>query len=129
MPRIWTTCWRTRMRRKSMRMRKKKSRQAQGKQASQAWTRHFMMTTRKMITRRTGENRRGKAMTRFTDSPYEYMMAQKPSARQARETGSPSPPEKCRGCPYGLGRPCVGICMKDLMSGMGRKRRNHETDT
>lgn len=68
-------------------------------------------------------------MARFTDSPYEYMMAQKPSARQARETGSPSSLEKCRGCPYGLGRPCVGICMKDLMSGMGRKRRNHETDT
>lgn len=69
-------------------------------------------------------------MARFTDSPYEYMMTQKPSARQERETGPPpSRPDKCRGCPYGCGRPCVGICMKDLMSGMGRKRRSHETDT
>lgn len=68
-------------------------------------------------------------MARFTDSPYEYMMAQKPSTRQDRGTGqNPSQLDKCRGCPYGRDRPCVGICMKDLMSGMGRKRRKHETN-
>ncbi len=69
-------------------------------------------------------------MARFTDSPYEYMMAQKPSARQERDTGPPSgQPEKCRGCPYGISRPCVGFCMKDLLSGTRKKRRKHETDT
>ena len=68
-------------------------------------------------------------MAQFTDSPYEYMMAGKPSARQARRN-SPAPAlsDKCRGCPDGRARPCIGYCIKDLLSDT-RKRRNHETDT
>lgn len=69
-------------------------------------------------------------MAQFTDSPYEYMMAQKPSARQRREKEpAPSLPGRCRGCPYGRDRPCVGFCMKALLSDTGKKRRDHGTDT
>ena len=51
-------------------------------------------------------------MTYFTDSPFERMMVQRP-----RHSPGPSPVEKptgCRGCPYGDGKPCVGVCLKKL---------------
>lgn len=58
-------------------------------------------------------------MTRFTDSPLEYMMAQKPHTGRQAETGPPRypPGHKCHGCPYGRDRPCLGVCMKDLQKG------------
>ena len=69
-----------------------------------------------MITRMAGRNRGNDIMVHFTDSLYEYMMAQKPDT--GRDSGLPRypPGHKCHGCPYGRERPCVGICMKDLYS-------------
>lgn len=68
-------------------------------------------------------------MARFTSSPYEYMMTRMPSVSRAEDDGSvPAPSDKCRGCPYGRARPCVGFCMKCLLSDMGTKRRKHETE-
>lgn len=72
-------------------------------------------------------------MTRFTDSPYEYMMSQKPGAGYA-QNGKPSHslvPEQCITCPYGRGRPCAGVCMKNLLSVTGRRKQEEkgiETD-
>lgn len=56
-------------------------------------------------------------MTRFTDSPYEYMMAQKPYAGRGAGAGQPPRPPggRCAGCPYGRGRRCVGVCMKEIL--------------
>lgn len=61
-------------------------------------------------------------MARFTDSPYEYMMSQKPQSGRISEAEPPRfpPGHKCHGCPYGRGKPCVGMCMKDLQIG-GKK--------
>jgi len=57
-------------------------------------------------------------MTRFTDSPYEYMMSQKPHAERTQEKApqAHATDNKCEGCAYGQGRRCVGICMKDLIA-------------
>ena len=57
-------------------------------------------------------------MTLFTDSPYEYLMTQRPYAGKAADAGPPPyPPEsRCAGCPYGSGKPCIGVCMKKLLS-------------
>lgn len=74
----------------------------------------FMMIILMTVSRMTGRNRGNDIMVRFTDSPYEYIMVQKPDAGRVRETVPPG--HKCHGCPYGRGRPCVGICMKDLCS-------------
>lgn len=56
-------------------------------------------------------------MTRFTDSPYEYLMMQKPYAEKGAGPGqTPHPPgSECAGCPYGKGQPCIGVCMKKLI--------------
>lgn len=56
-------------------------------------------------------------MTLFTDSPYEYLMTQKPYAGKEADAGSPPhpPANQCAGCPYGKGRPCMGVCMKELL--------------
>ena len=50
-------------------------------------------------------------MTRFTDSPYEYLMTQRPYAGKEADAGPPPyPPEsRCAGCPYGSGKPCIGV--------------------
>lgn len=63
-------------------------------------------------------------MTRFTDSPFEYMMTQKPQAgRLSNAEPPPLPPDhladdlrSCYGCGYGNGRPCVGFCMKEIQN-------------
>lgn len=88
------------------------------------------MTIIRMMTIRMADRNRGNdGMTRFTDSPYEYMMAQKPDADGRRESSAPRypPGHKCYGCPYGRDRPCVGICMKDLnVPKRGKKKGDHE---
>ena len=55
-------------------------------------------------------------MTRFTDSPYERMMTQRP-AGQAKAPASPARPpgHPCHGCPYSRDTPCLGICYRELM--------------
>ena len=57
-------------------------------------------------------------MGHFTDSPYEYMMMEKPAGNARppqREGGIPYPAgPKCRGCPYGRERPCLGACIREL---------------
>ena len=71
-------------------------------------------------------------MTRFTDSPYEYMMTQKPEAGLPQESEARNDPSKnlCGTCPYGRGRPCVSVYMKKLLSVAGKRRRKTiETDT
>lgn len=61
-------------------------------------------------------------MVSFTESPYEYMMAQKPDTGRRDNVASRRPPDhKCCGCPYGRERPCVGICIRDLYSAAGKK--------
>ena len=48
---------------------------------------------------------------RFTDSPYELMMSQKPTERQEPEAPAQLPENHpCYGCSYGRGSPCIGIC-------------------
>lgn len=67
--------------------------------------------------------RRDEAMAGFTDSPYEYMMQQKPEPGRL-EGGSPPrypPGHKCHGCPYGRERPCIGVCMKAIYPGKRKK--------
>lgn len=58
-------------------------------------------------------------MARFTDSPYERMMTQKPQAGRFPETEPPRfpPGHKCHGCPYGRDKPCVGMCLKEIQGG------------
>lgn len=72
-------------------------------------------------------------MTRFTDSPYEYLMTQKPYVGKEADAGpAPHPPgSRCAGCPYGKGRPCIGVCMKKLLSPVKKRRegdRKHGKD-
>ena len=53
----------------------------------------------------------------FTDSPYEYMMSQRPytGGRGAGTQPAPLPVHPCGGCPYGTGSTCIGVCMKELL--------------
>lgn len=51
-------------------------------------------------------------MPQFTDSPYERLMKQAPEAEKGKRKKQD---DKCRGCPYGRGRPCIGICMVQLL--------------
>lgn len=61
-------------------------------------------------------------MAVFTDSPYEHMMQQKPGpGKPVGEGIQYLPGHKCHGCPYGRGRPCVGVCMKALYPGKRKK--------
>ena len=54
-------------------------------------------------------------MTFFTDSPFEKMMIQRPNGRR-----EPTPPVSvspdCASCPYRGQAPCVGYCIKNLLS-------------
>ena len=55
-------------------------------------------------------------MPRFTDSPYEKMMQQKPTTGRAASRPPSFPPgHPCRHCPYGKNGPCVGICYRELL--------------
>lgn len=52
---------------------------------------------------------------RFTDSPFERMMTQRPAPSRAAPASPVHPPgHPCYRCPYGLNAPCVGICYKNL---------------
>lgn len=52
---------------------------------------------------------------RFTDSPFERMMAQRPAPTRAAPASPVHPPgHPCYRCPYGGYAPCVGICYKNL---------------
>ncbi len=62
-----------------------------------------------------GQDRRNDSMALFTDSPYEYLMTQKPTGGRRENAPSPYPPgHECHGCPYGRDRPCLGACIKKL---------------
>lgn len=54
---------------------------------------------------------------RFTDSPYEDMMRQKPTGRRAAAQAPPvlPPGHRCHNCPYGRDAPCLGVCLQQLM--------------
>lgn len=60
-----------------------------------------------------GMSRENNIMSQFTDSPYERLMKQVPEAGKGTEKRRD---DKCQGCPYGRGRPCVGICMAQLLN-------------
>lgn len=83
-----------------------------------------MTIIRKMavLTARMG-CRRDDAMAGFTESPYEYMMQQKPEPAKPPVGGRPQypPGHRCHGCPYGRERPCIGVCMKVLYPGKRKK--------
>lgn len=64
-------------------------------------------------------------MTRFTDSPYEYMMTQKPYV--GKETDSEPVAQlsesRCVSCPYGKEKPCIGVCIQKLLSEKTDRRK------
>ena len=66
-------------------------------------------------------------MTRFTDSPFERMMTQKPEGRKKTSRKDTSfPPSLSKGHPcYGCGnygRPCVGFCHRELEKQLKERR-------
>lgn len=67
-----------------------------------------------------GKGRVNKIMSQFTDSPYERLMKQIPEAGRRAGNGNN---DKCRGCPYGRGQPCVGICMARMLRGKSGKKK------
>ncbi len=72
-------------------------------------------------------------MMLFTDSPYEYLMTQKPYVGRKADAGPPPRPREsqCAGCPYGRAQPCIGVCMKKLLSPTKKGRegdRKHGKD-
>lgn len=73
----------------------------------------------------TSPDRRNDSMGFFTDSPYEYMMTQKPDAGRRGNAPSLYPPgHQCYGCPYGKDRPCLGVCIKELGSSLRKRTDN-----
>lgn len=63
-------------------------------------------------------------MRRFTESPYEELMGQVPEGAHPAPSPGPPPGDRCRGCPYGKPRPCIGVCMKEL----AKKQRGREQE-
>ena len=62
-------------------------------------------------------------MPLFSNNPgLERMMQQKPTGRRVPEPPALPPDHPCYGCNYGVGRRCVGICYKELLS----KRRKRD---
>jgi hypothetical protein len=57
-------------------------------------------------------------MTRFTDSPYERMMTQKQEAQNQPQPPALPEDHPCYGC-GNYGRPCVGICIRELLRWKG----------
>ena len=52
---------------------------------------------------------------RFTDSPFERMMTQRPAPSRAAPASPVHPPgHPCSRCPYGINAPGGGICYKNL---------------
>lgn len=68
-------------------------------------------------------------MTRFTDSPYERMMARRPEGGRVTSR-PPSLPENhpCYGC-GNYGTPCVGFCPLELARQMKRPQRPRKGGT
>lgn len=55
-------------------------------------------------------------MVHFTDSPYERMMMQKPEpGRVGAQPPALPTGHRCFGCPYGQNKPCVGVCMAEVL--------------
>lgn len=53
-------------------------------------------------------------MRYFTESPFERMMMQKPSASPAVSDSAAN--TGCEGCGYGGKRPCIAVCMRKLVT-------------
>ena len=61
-------------------------------------------------------------MIRFTDSPYERMMTQKPVVgREAREPPAHPPDHPSHGCAKCRDAPSLGLCYKKMLKGKYRK--------
>ncbi|MEE1173094.1 MAG: hypothetical protein U0K87_12145 [Ruminococcus sp.] len=62
-------------------------------------------------------------MTRFTDSPFERMMMQKPCGGMTSHH-KPALPKNhpCYGCPY-VEQGCMGVCYRDLMAQINGRRK------
>jgi len=61
-------------------------------------------------------------MRYFTESPFERMMMQKPGTRPAAADTPVKP--GCEGCGYGEKRPCIAVCMRELMAVKRAENRN-----
>lgn len=55
-------------------------------------------------------------MTRFTNSPLEPFMRQRPGGGAKPRPVLPPKGHKCHGCAFFKGVRCVGICYRDLLS-------------
>lgn len=54
-------------------------------------------------------------MTRFTDSPFERMMTQKPSGGDHPRRATSLPKDHpCYGCSH-AGQTCVGLCHREML--------------
>lgn len=65
-------------------------------------------------------------MRHFTQSPYEGLMRQKPEAGRIALPPKPPSEGRCKGCPYGSARPCIGICLQELSR--KKKKPGQETE-
>lgn len=54
-------------------------------------------------------------MAKFTDSPFEKMMSQRPTSFQTGAAVGTVSCGRCSGCSYAMQRPCIGYCIKELM--------------
>lgn len=58
-------------------------------------------------------------MVKFTNSPFEKMMSQRPASSRTGEASGTVSSNRCGGCSYAKQHPCIGYCIKELM-GEGR---------
>ncbi len=61
-------------------------------------------------------------MTRFTDSPYERMMTQKPSGGGKPHRITLPKTHPCYGCVF-ANQVCVGICHRELLAQLNGRRK------
>lgn len=54
-------------------------------------------------------------MTRFTDSPYEFMMQQRPAPARVPKPTPPPKPHLCNGCKR-YGEHCIRPCYRDVQN-------------
>ena len=65
-------------------------------------------------------------MTRFTDSPYETLMTQKPRAGKPSHCASSLPSSHpCYGCSR-AGQTCVGLCHREMADYLKKRKKTHE---
>jgi len=64
---------------------------------------------------------------RFTNSPYEKMMQEKPRYPITIPNGRPAPNSQCHDCPYRNGSICVGMCYREMIRGWKQNRANGRT--